>query len=407
LNKKILFISHFFKPETGAASIRIQSFVNSLRKAGFTVKVITPKPNYPSGKKYNGFSDFICRDPENNITYLPIYFTGKHTLIGRMLSYLSYFISSFMYSAIMKFKPDVIITSSPPIFTSLAAFLVSKIRGTRFIFDIRDIWPDIGIELGILKNSAAILYLRKIEKLLLNNADAIIVTAEGDKTNVLRKCDNPVNVIYNGADTNLFKMIKSEDRINIRQAYNLPQEKKILVYFGSLNYGMNDIDILGELLVWIGREREDVHFLCIGDGDRSKILFENIKDNIAYTHVHSLPSEELAKILPACDISIIPRKYIEKDTGGNLPVKCFESRYAGIPVLMSSIPGTEIYNIFEECTGGKIVEAGNINVLYSALIELLADPDLVGLGLKGRNYTGENFDRRKQAEKLADIIESL
>ena len=179
MNKKILFISHFFKPETGAASIRVQSFVSSLRKAGFTVKILTPKPNYPGGKIFKGYNKFICRDSEENITYLPIYFTGKHTLIGRMLSYLSYFFSTLVYSFFMKFKPDIIITSSPPIFTSLAAFMVSKIRRAGFIFDIRDIWPDIGIELGILKNSTAIKYLTKIEKLLLNNADAIIVTRRG------------------------------------------------------------------------------------------------------------------------------------------------------------------------------------------------------------------------------------
>ena len=235
----------------------------------------------------------------------------------------------------------------------------------------------------------------------------LLLPAEGDKLNVLQKCNKEVSVIYNGADTKLFKMIDKGERDSIRKEYKLPRDKKIMIYFGSLNYGMNDIDILTDLLIWIGTEREDVHFLCIGDGDRRKTMFNKISDHIEYTYIHSLSNEEIAGILPVCDISIIPRKYIEKDTGGNLPVKCFESWAAGIPVLISSIPGTEIYNIFEECKGGRIVEAGNINALRSALIELLADPDLVGLGLKGRNYTIENFDRRKQAEKLAGIIGGL
>ena len=69
-----------------------------------------------------------------------------------MFSYLSYFFSSIFYSLVFVKNIDVIITSSPPIITAFAAMIISKLKKTCFVLDIRDVWPDIGVELGIIKN---------------------------------------------------------------------------------------------------------------------------------------------------------------------------------------------------------------------------------------------------------------
>ncbi|PIQ10471.1 MAG: hypothetical protein COW71_02735, partial [Ignavibacteriales bacterium CG18_big_fil_WC_8_21_14_2_50_31_20] len=207
---KILYYSHFFKPETGAASVRADYFVKSLRNAGHEVLVISPKPSYPLGKIFDGFKGkIVVKNETENITYLPIWFVGSHSLIGRLLSYISYFKFSLIYILFNSFKPDVVISSSPPIFTSLAALIYSKIKKAKFIFDIRDVWPDIGIELGILTNEYYIKGLSKIEKYLLKNSHKIIVTANGDKQNILSKIDeiDKCEIIFNGADTEVFKPI--------------------------------------------------------------------------------------------------------------------------------------------------------------------------------------------------------
>ncbi|RMG79278.1 MAG: glycosyltransferase WbuB, partial [Bacteroidetes bacterium] len=121
---RILFYSHFYFPEVGAGSIRTQYFVKALKEEGHEVKVVTPKPNYPAGKKYSGFEKCCKHDKEKNIVYLPIFMPKKHSLLGRGFTYLSYFFTSFFYVLFDSFKPDIIITSSPPITTTLAAVLV-------------------------------------------------------------------------------------------------------------------------------------------------------------------------------------------------------------------------------------------------------------------------------------------
>ena len=70
---KILLISHFFRPEIGAGSIRVQYLVRALKEAKHEVKVITPIPNYPSLKQYNGFKNKKYVFESGSLIYLPIY----------------------------------------------------------------------------------------------------------------------------------------------------------------------------------------------------------------------------------------------------------------------------------------------------------------------------------------------
>lgn len=403
---KILFYSHFFKPETGAASVRADYFVKALRSVGHEVLIVSPKPNYPLGKIFNGFNKkLIVKNEEDNIIYLPILFVSSHSAIGRLFSYISYFKFSLTYLIFKNYKPDIVISSSPPIFTSLAALIYSKIKGSRFIFDIRDVWPDIGVELGILTNKFSINGLSIIEKYLLKNSDKIIVTAEGDKQNILNKIEisDKCEIIYNGADTEIFKPISKTEKENIRNKYDIPADKKVIIYFGSYNHGMNDIEILGDFLTHEKFVSKDIHFLSIGSGDNLERLINKIAGNISYTSIYSLPMEEVAELVAASEISIIPRKSIKKDTGGNIPVKCFESWASGIPVLLSNIEDAEVSEIFKKCGAGILVDADNVEALVNGLDDLLYK-DLKELGNMGRSYVIENFDRRKQSDKLLGIL---
>ncbi len=406
---KILFYAHFFSPEVGAGSLRSQYFVKTLKDAGFKVKVIAPIRNSPHGKPYPGYEKKYYVDRDNDVVYLPIYIPKSHSIIGRGLLYSSYLITSFVYNVINRFNPDIIISSSPPILTSLSAFVVSKLRGTKFILDLRDIWPDIGIELGLLKNRFIISILKMIEKLLIKNADKITVTAKGDRLNIIEKGinDDKVDVIYNGADTKLFYP-KDEERINdLRKQFNLPIEKKLLIYFGSFNYGMNDIESMESALENVSNEKKQIHFIAVGGGVLKEEFLNSISVNMNYSSFQNLSNQEIADLVSVCDISLIPRKDIEKDTGGNIPVKCFESWAAGVPVLLSALANSEIARIFDDCIGGKMVKPSDPEEYKNGLISLLNDPQLKDLGNKGRNYVLGRFDRSHLAQRIIKIVEEV
>ena len=406
---KILVYSHFYYPEVGAASLRMQYFVNALKSAGYEIKIISPLPNYPKGKIYSGFSRYIQKDLQNNIVYLPLYVPKKHSILKRGASYLSYFISSFLYSSFSSFNPDIIITSSPPIFTAFGASIISSIKGAKLILDLRDIWPDIGIELNLLKKPVVINILKKVEHFILNKASSVIVTADGDKNNLIEKglVESNISVIYNGADLSIFKPLNPSEINEIKIKYEIPLKKTILIYFGSFNYGMNDIELLSNVLIDMEHCRETFYFIAVGDGDNKDEFLSRIENKIDYRYFESIESTELAKLIAVSDISLIPRKELKSDTGGNTPVKCFESWASEVPILLSANKESEITKIFMECKAGKYVQPSNPLEFKTALLELMKNLQLKDLGRNGRKFVEDKFDRRVQSQKLLSIIEKL
>jgi glycosyltransferase involved in cell wall biosynthesis len=406
---KILIYSHFYYPEVGAASLRMQYFVNALKSAGYEIKVISPLPNYPKGKIYSGFSKIFQKDTQNNIDYLPIYVPKKHSILKRGASYLSYFISSFLYSSFSSFKPDIVFTSSPPIFTAFGAAIVSSLKGAKLILDLRDIWPDIGIELNLLKRPYVIKILKKVEQFILNKASSIIVTAEGDKFNLERKGvpNSDISVIFNGADLGIFQPLSPSEINKLKMKYEIPLQKTVLIYFGSFNYGMNDIELLADVLSGMEHCKESFVFIAVGEGDNKGDFIRRIENKINYIYFESLNSNELASLIAVADISLIPRKKLEQDTGGNTPVKCFESWASEVPVLLSANKESEITKIFTESEAGKYVQPDNPNEFKNALLELMNNSQLRELGIKGRKFVEDKFDRTIQAQKLLSIIDEL
>lgn len=406
---KILFYLHFYKPEVGAASLRAQYFVKALEDAGHDVKVITPHPNYPAGKEYKGFEQKSLKvQHKENVTYLPILLPKTQSILTRGLSYISYFFTSLFYTMFLKYKYDLILSSSPPMFTALGAVVLSKIKKKPLILDIRDLWPDIGIELNIIKNPVLISLLKSIDKFILGSISNAIVPLESFRKRLINKnAELSTHIILNGADCNIFQSAEEAEKEKIRIAHNLPTDKKLFIYFGFFNFGMNDVDMLAEAIRQLGSDSRKIHFLFIGGGAKKDQFISTIAGKVEFTFMDPMPPNEIAAILPACDLSVIPLKRIEGNTGGFIPVKCLESWSAGVPVILSSSGDTEIEKIFEESGGGFITPAGESQELASELVKISNLKNLEQKGFSGRQYVLKNFDRKKQSEKLVKIVEVL
>ncbi|MFB3057437.1 MAG: hypothetical protein ACE1ZQ_09795, partial [Ignavibacteriaceae bacterium] len=93
--------------------------------------------------------------------------------------------------------------------------------------------------------------------------------------------------------------------------------------------------------------------------------------------------------------------------GGNIPVKCFESWAAGVPVLLSALTNSEIAQVFNECKGGKMVQPSDPDEFMDGLVSLLCESQLKELGKKGRNYVQGRYDRNYLAKRIVNIVEEV
>jgi colanic acid biosynthesis glycosyl transferase WcaI len=411
-NCDLAFFSFFFPPETGAAAIRLGEFAAGLSRLGRKLKVLAPLPNYPSGEIHPDFKAGKChRDWWQGMDVLRVPLIPPKGKGGarRMLTYLSYNLSAECSRRfLLKAKPRAVFASSPPVPAILPALNMARGTGVPFIFDVRDLWPEIAVALGLMRDGSFIhWYLSRIVRRAYRTAAAVIVTSPGDAAAVAQCAvdEKRIHVIPNGANCDIFRPdMKARDEI--RSQLNAGDDL-LVVYSGSFGRGMNDLDTLLET-AFLLREAEGIRFMLIGEGDKRGELEERARrkhlSNIIY--VPSQSPEELNRYLNAADAGFIPRREIACDTGGNVPVKMFEYMAVGLPVLLTSIPGCEAQLIQQRANGaGAWFPAGEGKEAARWLYDAKERIDALKEEAKpAREFVMVNYNRADGVRMLNDIL---
>ncbi|MFN2262389.1 MAG: glycosyltransferase family 4 protein, partial [Psychroflexus sp.] len=180
MSKKILVITSYFPPETGAASNRIFALANQLQLHDYRVSVISPLPNYPHGKvfkKYKG--KFMVKEKFKGVAVIRLFiFASKSTnKIVRLFSILSYAFFLFFFLLFTK-TPDRYIIQCSPLFVGYFAVLAGKIKGKTVILNVSDLWPLAGLEMGVLSKGFYYNILEYMESFIYKNSSKVIGQSE-------------------------------------------------------------------------------------------------------------------------------------------------------------------------------------------------------------------------------------
>ena len=412
--KRILLVTQLFPPEIGAGPTRMLEFQKGLISRGYDVTVLTALPNYPHGEiypEYKGIKE--SWDEKAKILRTHIRPFKKKSTLYRIVTYLSFFNSAPRGDKkyFDKGAFDIVITSSPPIFAGLAGCNIAKRHNAKLIFDIRDVWPDIGVSMGLFtQNSLPYKWLDYLNNQILKSCNRILVTTFTDKKTINNKgfpLDNIIN-IPNGASLKTFIAIENNIRQTKREKIGL-NDKFVICYSGSFNQGMNDVQAFVPLMQKL-KDEKDIILLLIGDGENLSEIREKVTeaklDNIIF-----MPHQELDQLnisLNLTDMGIIPRKKLLNGSSGGLPVKMFECWALKKPVLLASDPGTEERELLESIGGGVAVSPGDIDAMAEKIIAFRDNTDLRNqTGENGRKAVVENFSREAGLNKLVETIEGL
>ena len=165
---RIAILTQFYPPEMEPSGIMFRSLAEYLAKKGNQVSVISGFPNFPTGKFLNKRKYEIYRETVVNGIHLKnvwIIPSDNISIVRRILNYLSFMLSAIILSLKGGKNYDIIIATSPPLLAGLAGVLFSKIINKPLVLDIRDVWPESAIQLGLLKNKSLIRITEYIEKL--------------------------------------------------------------------------------------------------------------------------------------------------------------------------------------------------------------------------------------------------
>ncbi|WP_057914180.1 glycosyltransferase family 4 protein [Peribacillus muralis] len=199
----------------------------------------------------------------------------------RILSFIHYMYKSF-FIGLKEKEVDVVFASSTPLTIGLIGMLLAKVKRCKFVFEVRDVWPDIPIEMGIIKNKWLKKILFALESMIYAAADKIIVLSPGMKEDLLRKGvkREKISTITNFADINYFSRILSEDKEKALDKLGL-KDKFICLYAGTLGF-INNIDYILQLAE--ETDDPDIVYLIVGDGKEKERLIQ-VKESKKLTNV--------------------------------------------------------------------------------------------------------------------------
>lgn len=406
----ILFLSHYFVPESNAPAARVHAMAREWTRLGHRVTVLTGVPNVPAGVPYEGYRNRV-RQVEwiDGIRTVRVwtYLAANKGRLRRGLNYLSYMLTSTLAGVGLRPRADVVIATTPQFFAAWAGLPVARAQQAPFVLEVRDIWPDSIWAVGALPEGHAIVRaLGHLERALYARADHIVAVGEGYRRNMIKKGVPPalIDVVTNGVDAELFTPRPADPELRRR----LGLEGKFVVVFAGTIGMASGLDVVLDAARLLKQQgRDDIAFLLVGDGAVRAELEVRARaeqlDAVVFTGL--VPRPQLPAYLASSDACLV---HFRKQPlfGTILPSKFFEDAAMTKPILLG-FEG-EARAMLHEADCGLAFEPGNGAELAAAAVRLADDPaEAARLGANGRRYVLEHFDRRRLAHDYLALLERV
>ncbi len=400
----ILYISQYFPPEIGATQTRAIEMASNLVRQGHQVTVLTEFPNHPKGiipDNYRG--KFIEHERVKGVDVVRtwVYARPNKTFITRMGFYLSFMCTALMAGWFLRGKFDVVYATSPPFFVGVTGLLLSRLKSAKFVFEIRDLWPQSAVELGELSNKTFIHWAERLEKVYYNKAVALIAVTKGIYQHLLsHSYGGKVHLVLNGTNTDLFYYRGTAKK------YEMGWDKKFVVLYAGILGIAQGMEKLCELIENCKTHME-IQFVFIGEGpQKNKVKQLQEKKNLHnLLLLDEVPREIIPEYISAADCCLVPLKKNPLFLGA-LPSKMFDCMACERPVILS-VNG-EAKRVLDESGGGIYVEPENVHAMEDAILSLQkSDALCLRMGKAGREFVKKNFSRRQKALDLETILLEL
>ena len=408
---RILYVSQYFVSADQPGGVRHWQHARALARAGHQVSVVTSYVQHKERtvpERYRGRK--VVRETEDGLDVWRTYSTPGYgrDLRSRVASYGTFAWWSAIAGARAP-RPDVVVASSPSLPSAAAAAALARARGARFLLEVRDLWPDSAIAMGLVRDRHTIALARRLEAYCYRRADRIVALTEGIRDGIIAQGVTParITLITNGVD------LETPPPSTLNGGGSAPgpsaaalDGRFVAMYVGahgtysSLETVLDAADHL--------RGDTDVRLVLVGGGDRKPALVDEAGrrhlDNVAF--VDPVPKREVPGWLSRADACLLP--YQDNPLfAGALPNKAFDYLGAGRPIVASA-PRGELTRMVERAACGVAVPPEDGAALADAIRALAADrPAARRMGESGRRYALEHYDRAALAARFVATVESI
>jgi glycosyltransferase involved in cell wall biosynthesis len=405
---KILILTQYFSPETGAPQNRLHSLARNFSDFGAKVSILTAMPNYPKMEVFEEYKGMFYKyETDNNLKIHRswIFVTKRKGVLPRLLIYFSFVFTSLLVGLYKVDKQDIIICESPPLFLGISALILKFFKKGKLVFNVSDLWPESAEKLNIINNKLLLGVSYKLEKLIYSKANLVTGQTRGIVKNVSSRFHN-VDTYWlpNGIDFSQFNILACG--LVFRDNYEIDKEDFVLMYAGILGHAQG-LDVILKSAD-ITRNFRKIKYVIIGDGpEKQKLISLSEELNLSNVKfIGNLPQSQMPTAIASCDAYIVPLKKNDLFLGA-IPSKLFEPLAMGKPVLLG-VDGEARELFIEKGKGGLFFTPENSEELANNIHKLYANQDSVfSLGENGKHFVSVNFNREKIAKsfftKLGDL----
>jgi colanic acid biosynthesis glycosyl transferase WcaI len=373
---------------------------------GHHVNIVTSFPNFPDGKVFGGYRQSLFkRETLDSVDVLrvPTFIFPNRAIFLRIVDFLSFMVTSCIASFFVG-RPDVVLATSPQFFTAVSGWFVSRVYRRPFVFEIRDLWPDSIVAVGVMKEGRAIRFIRMVEQFLYRQADLIVtVTSSSRDLLIARGIDgDKIAVVSNGIDTG--QLTPGPAPIELRQRLGL--ENKIVVsYVGTVGMA-HGLQLILDAAQDLRNLLPEMHFIIVGSGaeksDLQRQASERGLGNV--TFIGRVAHDEIVNYWRLSDITLVLLKDIPLFRTV-IPSKTFEAMATGTPIV-SNVRG-ELQTLLDQLGTAVMIEPNNLNALVEALETLARSPARRQALVTAAAKAAKQYDRVVLADKLLDALLAL
>ena len=400
----VLYITDYFNTPEEGGLLRTWEISQYLKKKGCEVTVICSSAHHMTGETI-GKNGLLNKKNIEGVDVIKTHSFTKYrnSTLKRIIYYIFFPILAFFGALTVK-RPDIIITSSPPLFLLPLGFLLCKLKRRKFIVEVRDAWLEFAIARGLVPDRL-IKPLKALQYFLFKKADKIIAVTPRIKKIVDRytKDSSRSILLMNGFEDGIDRACNhlEEDIIKLKREYDI-EDKFVVTYTGTLGLA-RDYEIFGKTALLL-KSYEDILFLFVGEGEKKVELVKYCQEN-ALENCKFLPLQPRYKIPLFLKASHVALNSIRKNDAleSSLSNKIFDYLGNGVPVIFSGKGDTA--DFLEESGGGVAVEAENAEEMKQAILKFYnSEKFREETARQGQRYVLDNYTRSKILTRLDDVL---
>jgi glycosyltransferase involved in cell wall biosynthesis len=389
---RVLHFYQYFTTPRGCWSTRVYEFAKRSVERGAQVTVVTSVYD-KSDLRTERFLDRRQIDGID-VRIINVTLSNKHNVAMRLLTFFAYAMVASWYALVL--PADVVVSSSGPISVAIPGLVAHYLRRRPFVFEVRDLWPEGAISLGLLRNPVLVYLARLMERICYRAAVRVVVLSEGMAEWIERRHGiRNVVVVPNASDNHMVGVARTDEILP-----SWARGKQIVLYAGTMGLINVCALIVDMARILEDRQANDIAVVMIGEGkERPELEAQACAlglGNIRF--MGQLSKEVMMQWLEQSLCSILLVRNLEV-LGTCSPNKLFDSFAAGTPMIQNTEGWIKDLIDREDC--GVNVPPDDAAALAEAVVRLARNPEeRRRISANARRVAREQFDRDLLAERM-------